>query len=244
MVGIFPLRITSMNPSNLGSADCRWIGEGGDGIDYVLKRVGDGNRIPASEFICSCLAKSCGIAVPPFEIAELSDNEHAFASRWEDGSLPHERTNLILHGKETVIDLGKRLSAIYAFDLFVHNEDRHFKNYMFRHQRGPDSSLAILAPDYSRAFLFHACPPPPLPLLPNCNTLTHYRIWTRNYGFSLEDASRVLNKLDKISLESFAKIIDLLPPQWLSEEERNQLINWWKSSSAKRIQIIREGLPS
>lgn len=244
MVRLFPLKIISMNPANLGSADCHWVGEGDDGIDYVLKRVGDGKRIPASEWICSSLAEACGIAVPPFEVAELPDNEKVFASRWEDGAIPQEQTRWILLGNASVKDLGKRLSAIYAFDLFVHNVDRHFKNYMFRHQRGPDSPLAILAPDYSRAFVYHSCPPPPLPLRDDSNTLIHYKIWTRNYGFSSEDASSVLNKLDKISNEIFARIIDQLPPEWLSKEERTQLITWWENSSAKRIQEIREGLPS
>ena len=54
----------------------------------------------------------------------------------------------------------------------------------------------------------------------------------------------MLNKLDKISNEIFARIIDQLPPEWLSKEERTQLITWWENSSAKRIQEIREGLPS
>ena len=240
MPGLFPVRIVSLEPANLRSADCHHIGRGADGIDYAVKRVADHPRIPASEFICGCLAQRCSIATPPFEIGELPDGEKVFASRWEDGALSPERTEELLDGNAPNDGLKERLSSIYAFDIFVHNVDRHFRNYLFRHRRGEESILTLLAPDYSRALLYQSCPPPDLPLPLNCNTMTHFKIWRRTIGFLPEYANRTLDLLKEISSNDFGRIIGQLPDEWMSAEDRHLLLAWWNNISETRIREIRE----
>ena len=243
MTRIFPLRIVSQQPANLGSADCHLIGEGDDGIDYAIKRVSDGARIPASEFICNSLAQACGIAVPTFEIAILPDIEKVFASRWEDGSFPSARVSALLMGTEQLNGLSEALSAVFAFDLFVYNIDRHFGNYMFRHKRGPGSLPVLLAPDYSRAFLYHGCPPPPPPLPSDCNTSKRFIEWQRRHRFSRNAATELLDRLDTISDSDFGKIISQIPSEWLSSADGNTLVTWWKEDHRDRIFMIKKGLP-
>lgn len=242
MAGIFPLRIASLEPASLGGVDCHHIGKGIDGIDYAVKRVSDHPRVPASEYICGCLAQGCGVATPPFEIGELSDGEKVFASRWEDGAVSPKENNSLLLSRPPIDGLKERLSSIYSFDLFVHNNDRHFENYLLRHRGGRSSHLTPLAHDYSRAFLYHSCPPPDPPLSPDCNTMIHFQMWKKAIGFDPEAAYRILDLLEKISRDDFVKIIDQLPDEWISAVDRKSLVAWWTNSSATRIQIIRESI--
>ena len=244
MSRIFPLQIVSLEPSNLRTADCHFIGEGDDGIAYAIKRVSDGEKIPASEFICSTLAQSCRIAIPPFEIAELSSSEKVFASRWEDGVFPPERATALLMGIEPMEGLLEDLSAVYAFDIFVYNVDRHFGNYMFRNKQDIGSRPVLLASDYSRAFLYHGLLPPVSLLPDHCNTANAFNIWSKIHGFSQDAARMVLEQLKMISDINFENVLSRVPSEWLSSEEKESLVEWWQINAGERVQLIEKGLSS
>lgn len=133
------------------------------------------------------------------------------------------------------------LSRILAFDLFIHNDDRHLKNYIVRQQR---SGISLLAFDYSRAWLWHGFPPPELPLSP-CNTIYAHRYLRDRFGNFLveEDIDHVLNAIKQINTAQVEGLILEQPGEWLTNERRDAILSWWNSDNRiARIAQIKEGM--
>jgi len=238
---LLPVRIIDLQPSHLGTADCHSIGIAEDGIAYAIKRVRDGQHIPASEWICSSLAQACGIAVPPFELVELPGNEQAFGSRWEGGILNPQQTLSIWQGNPPMADLPKRLAAVFAFDLFVHNVDRHRNNFLFRSGPQPTSPPVLLAPDYSRALLCHGWPLPDPPPPVGSNTIKTRTVSASIFGGDKRSALIVLDQLKSLNDNVIQNICNSLPSSLLQPDLRDGVHQWWTNQRTQRLDQIRGG---
>ncbi|MBS0410325.1 MAG: hypothetical protein JSR86_10455 [Proteobacteria bacterium] len=183
-----------------------------------------------------------GLASPPVRIVDVN-GVLAFGSRWETG---HEPDGWWLKAKSGEIDfasLAPTLSRILAFDLFVHNDDRHLKNYIVRAQR---TGVALLAFDYSRAWLWHGFPPPSLPF-PLCATVQAHRFLKQEFGdfLSADDVAHVLRNLRDVSAVRIESLILEQPREWLTNEQRDGILNWWQSGDRlSRIDQIEGGIAS
>ena len=240
---IFPLDIVRMDPCNLGTADLKCIAVAADSHTYAVKRLEDHPALPGSEWFCYELANACGIPTPPNKVLRLPDGVLAFGSRWEAASFDTSIINhwaMVLSKEICVTNFGALLSSIYAFDLFVANDDRHAGNILLRPSRPPDYSM--LAYDFSRALFIRGWPPSHLP--DECNT---YRLQKTFLGcgviFDTDAAYKVLDRLTDIKGSEIELILEKTPDSWMTHPTKQQMLEWWNSDARMlRLSLIRGGL--
>ncbi|MCL4716763.1 MAG: hypothetical protein KJZ75_17775, partial [Hyphomonadaceae bacterium] len=73
-----PLRILSLDPANLGSADAVGVARCDDGFEYALKDAVACTTTPHDEWFCTELAQALGIACPPCAVVEDGIGGHYF----------------------------------------------------------------------------------------------------------------------------------------------------------------------
>ena len=225
-----------------GTADCAMFCRCDDGSDYAVKDTSKHPSHPHSEYLCTKLGEMVGLASPPCRIVDVN-GVLSFGSRWETGHEPNGWWTKAKAGEIDFALLAPTLSRILAFDLFVHNEDRHLTNYIVRPQR---TGIALLAFDYSRAWLWHGFPPPDLPL-PMCKTLGAHRYLRQEFGdfLSVDDVAHVLRNIRDVSAVRIESLILEQPREWLTEEQRDAILNWWQSDARlSRIDQIEGGIAS
>jgi hypothetical protein len=255
-----PVRATRIDPSGLGTADCRLVCRGDDGCDYAIKDPSlatvvpnsDGASIPHSEWFCTCLGELIGVRAPPCHVIEMPDGKLVFGSLWQGGVLENKTPwwDLVKSGAIALADIAPILSRIYAFDHFVHNIDRHLNNFLPIRQK---NSVALLAYDYSRAWLVLGVPLPELlPSLPFDTTdpfektVKAQRELSSYLGakyISADDVSALLKKVEKVTKTQIERIIVGHPAGWLTPIQRASIRKWWKSKAMKdRLQKIDGGI--
>jgi hypothetical protein len=227
-------------PNDEDTADCGLFCTCDDGSDYAVKGMEADARIPHSEWFCTRLGERVGLLSPPASIVVV-DGEECFGSRWETDP---QRDWWIQATAGTIAfaDLAGGLSRILAFDLFVHNDDRHLKNYLVRRQK---TKHTVLAFDYSRAWLCNGIPPPAVPMGPDTGTIQTFRYLTAKFGefLSPPDVAHVLNGLRKVPSSVVEQIILQHPQKWLTEEEKTAIIKWWNSAERlERLDQIEGGM--
>lgn len=231
-LALFPLPIEARwcAPANLGSADCGQICRCDDGCDYVIKDGKTGGSValtPHSEWFCTQLGELVGIVSPQCKIVKMSDSTFVFGSRWEGGVLnPAAGGNWwdkVKTGDILLDDIKGPLSRIYAFDHFIHNPDRHTKNFIVRNQH---TGYAILANDYSRAWM---CTGFPLPALPMNNSTVMTQRWLSNLWsvkyIDKDESNIILEKIRNTSKDSVNRIIDGHPQDWLTQQNKEDILN-------------------
>lgn len=249
---LMSIKAVYCHPLNL-SADCGEVCRCDDGCDYVIKDGSTGGSVPAtphSEWFCTELAETIGIASPGYNVVEMPDGSTAFGSRWEGGVIKPSRGALaggnwwekVKGGEINLDDIKGALSRIYAFDHFIHNPDRHCDNFIARDQHG---GVALLANDYSRAWLCCGFPLPALPMPVN-NTVSAQR-WLKNYwsaNYIDKDESKiVLDKLRLVSIENVKRIVNGHPDSWLQQSEKDAIFSWWDSKAKlERLDDIYKGI--
>lgn len=232
---LLPLDIVRLDPSRLGTADLEFIGIGDDGLAYAIKDGAKAPLLPASELICTRLAETCNLPVPPGLIARLPNESLVFASRWEGGTLAEQeaKLQLVTPGAVSVAILSKLL----VFDLFVGNPDRHAGNFLMRrdsHHQTP----ALLAFDFSRALLMAGWP---IPIPPSdCNTRILARVLKRLHGYDAQAGQRLMDRLCALPDDTMACLCQDLPPEWLPDNRASTLTAWWTDHRQARIEQIAE----
>lgn len=241
-----PVRVAFTMPDDLGTADAPRLCRGSDGCDYVVKDRSIHAAIPHSEWFCSELGERIGIPAPVHKIMDLGGGVMAFGSRWHggalspDGAVPwYERVS---SGEISLAEMSRALSRIYAFDQFIHNQDRHTANVLVTPQY---QGHAVLAFDYSQAWLCFGFPlsPPPLP---RCQTVDVQRQLAVIWGSSYVEPRIVKETCDEIASVPVVIIEQILsshPKDWLPERERQAIIRWWGSEDMNlRLSRIVEGV--
>lgn len=136
----------------------------------------------------------------------------------------------------------RQRSRAYAFDNFVHNADRHAGNFLVVKQR---TAHAVMAFDYSRAWLVNGFPLPNLPFSPAHNTLKVQRQLTIAMGKYIDpsEARKFLDNLRLVSKSRVERIIDDHPDGWLTAAERAAICGWWGTQPMHdRIDQISKGI--
>jgi hypothetical protein len=115
-----------------------------------------GRFVPANGLQHTWL-KRVGIAAPHPMIVQMRDGRLVFGSRRIAGVADDVTTaNYLLsatlsNAGHQVIGLSQVFSSIYAFDLFIFNDDRHFGNYLSLDDNGVRRFYAF---DFSRALFW------------------------------------------------------------------------------------------
>jgi hypothetical protein len=238
---LFPVDILTEYPNNQGSADLKLIINGRDGRDYAVKKPTDGKgRVPASELLCYELAYRVTIPTPNWAYINLADGDTGFGSIWEGGVMNVNHISQVLQILQYQIkvnNLKNFLSRLYAFDIFVNNDDRHWGNYLWRESF--DKSFIALAFDFSRA-CFETGHDGYDALHPDCNTQKSFTLINLTMNYDRAEAIQCLDAILRIPIEDIEEILNSMPPSWMSTKEKSNYIKWWSSSArAERIEIIR-----
>lgn len=232
---------TRCEQANFGSADCALICRCEDGSDYAIKDTAKNAAMPHSEWFCTRLSEAVGMASPTCKIVSVQ-GESWFGSRWETG---HNPKDWWLRAVAQQIDfnlLAPTISRIFAFDLFVHNVDRHLNNYIVREQH---FGISMLSFDFSRAWLCNGHPLPNTPMNFNENTIRAFQYLNSQFGnfISKVDIDTVLDNLSNLPLIKIEEIIAEHPQNWLTNDQKNWMISWWNSRDRlDRIERIKEDI--
>jgi hypothetical protein len=249
-LGLIPIRAVWCLPSNLGSADLKLFCKCDDGSEYAIKETERSQTTPSkvlawtahNEYFCYRLAHMVGITSPGHHLVEMPDGQVAFGSRWEGGTQPDEWWSKIASGTIKPNDILPTLANIYAFDMFVHNVDRHAGNLLIRQQQFGHAAIAF---DYSRSWTYHGFPLPDLPMPHTENTVLLQRQLAHIFGqyVTEQSTSQVLNKISSITPRQIKDIMQQQHDSWLTKSLRQAIIRWWSSTNRDaRIDAIRAGI--
>lgn len=248
---VFPTLARWCQPANLATADCGIICRGEDGCDYVIKDGVSGGStplVPHCEWFCSELSEMVQIAAPVHKIIDMRNGTYAFGSRWAGGVVSpkngHAWYDRVKTGDIPLKSVSAALSHIYAFDHFIFNEDRHEYNFIVHDQ---NEGFAVLANDYSRAWVNQGFPLPPIPMRP-CNTVLRQRelakLWNVVY-INISEVDETLGKIRKITRGQIERIFDSHPEEWLEKSVKDAILAWWGSAEfMARIDAISAGVKS
>jgi hypothetical protein len=250
---LIPLAITSVDPPS--TADSVGFGfSPNDGQTYVIKSPEIHRLLPATEAFCEWLGAACQLPVTNGAWVDLNGTS-CYGSRWEGGL---QKDYINENGEVSFTTLKKMwqestkpsiATAIFAFDLFVNNFDRHFGNYAIQRQ---NNNFTIRIYDFSRSWWVCADNLSNLPLpsemkkMPSpdqrtCDTYKMIQKWIG--GNDLSAARNVLNLLLQISTELVDRYINTMPTGWLDQQVIDSTLSWWDSSARKaRIEDIEQGL--
>jgi len=141
-------------PPSKSTADCLGMVDADDGGLYYIKGDAHGRPIRASEWLGTHIAEAVGIQAPAPVAIERSNGEIVFGSRRIAGVADDLLTRSYLMTSSAgnvavpVTGLSTILSKIYALDMFLNNEDRHFGNYLSIDDNGVRRLYSF---DFSRA---------------------------------------------------------------------------------------------
>lgn len=242
-VELYPLEITATLPRNPTSACLTaWV-VAEDGQYYCIKDQSRDPLLPCSEWVCSRLAQACHIAVPEFKRLRTERGLYVFGSRQESGvveQLDAPTFLKALKGEFEVDGLASRLSAFYAFDIFIHNTDRHFGNYLLR---CVGRKYVLMSIDFSHAFLYHGLPPADVLLPSESLTVKVYRKVEIYQPFSLDVALGCLNKIKSLPADFMDGIFYEMPLSWIDDSLKQKLRAWWSGPArSQRVSAIERGL--
>lgn len=254
---IEPLEVVDFDPNDT-TADASGFAECSDGQAYVAKLLSAHRHLPVTEAFCEELGAACQLPVTTGAWLRMPDGDQGYGSRWEGGLV---RQLAARGGIRHRLEMQSRkrqwqrctspgqASAVFAFDLFVFNYDRHHNNWTFHEQNG---NLTARTLDFSRAVWtvdpqgFAGLPPvaamqhlPPT-IERTCGT---YRTVKRWVGQDLTKATLLLDRLQRIPAQWVQNRLLQMPPGWIAPVDITATVAWWASPARDaRLRDIRQGL--
>ncbi|WP_438754116.1 HipA family kinase [Pararhizobium sp. O133] len=227
--------------ANFGSEDTNEGCFCGDAGTFVIKKNNVHPALPHCEWFCSSLAIAVGVPQVPFSVIRHPDGNYWFGSQWMNGKTK-DWWNFAAQGNINFGSLSEDLSRIYAFDLFIHNVDRHANNFMIVPE---GNGHKVYSFDYSRSWLVNGFPPP-APMTNPMLATVNVRNWLKaNFGdyIDINVAEQVLTSIEAIDATRVQLIIGSHPKDWLTQQEEDAIIDWWSSGMASaRVAAIKTGL--
>ncbi|MGM9516983.1 hypothetical protein ACS5PK_22245 [Roseateles sp. DB2] len=212
----------SKPPPRTADATCIAINEQSQDR-YLCKDQTSADWLPMVEWIAQDLARRCGLLIPDCFVVELEADPgvYMFGSKWEGGA---EQYAPDIVGKVTNPD---EFSAIHAFDLLIHNVDRHLNNYLYLQLAG---DTVVKAVDHSRCLCFSGWPLPPPPPDLSSNTMRAFGVWSADAAWKKAVAEQVIDKWRLVKKSELQDTLDSLPPAWVLPNRRTDLLDWWESA--------------
>lgn len=235
--GIYP-HITKHLPK-IGGLDNLGPGNTQHGESFLLKK---GGLIGAAEFIGAGICVASGVPVCSPSVVTIDHPgglRHVFGSRMEMGLRKFDQTNAAQWSQViTICDNPSIFSALFAIDLALGNDDRHWNNWLvqdFKDDKGIDR-CRVRALDFSRGW--PVCNPAQLPLHHHSDrTWAAVKNWEM-IGIAFEQ---------QVFFDTCVKMA-ALPSQWLrvhvlnqlrglfiSQDQLDQLCDWWDSCWKQQV---------
>lgn len=250
---LFELEFNDYTPSSLGTAHLSGFAIASDEMEYAVKGstsnitipVQNPSQVPAAEWFCTNLAERCGIATPVCKVLKcISDGEYVFGSRielaaWKSGLNDAQWISILFTANES---LKKQLWAIYAFDQFVHNIDRHFNNYLY--MKNSRDQVIVKTFDFSLSSFVIGWPRSTTSTLPtDSSTCINWSVAKQFIGDTEELRKvglNVLDKIERIGVDAISDILNGMPEDWMPPMHKDYLIKWWAGEGkTERINAIR-----
>lgn len=242
---LFPKRILDrLAQVGSGATDPWWV-RADDGLCYIVKDDAPpaAPHVRASEFLWSSVARLVGLPAPTQEVID----DHAagrllVGSRREQANIGRDQASCMQHllGGQ-IIQGGRQLSRIYAYDLFCANWDRHPGNYLILDETG---ALAVFAIDFSHVALHPGLAGGRDPLaLPGCATRSMFKPVVQPYGADAAASLELLERLSVLPVGAVETILTSIPQDWLTADDREKILTWWRNGGrAARTLQIKQGL--
>lgn len=210
---------------------------------------------PISELFCYKIIELLQLPIPQCRILVDTEGELYFGSVIDKGKPGVLSTPKFLELVSTPSEYShvfhQQLWVIYALDCFFFNIDRHFGNYICIENSFGYTQLKPI--DFGLSSLtFHLFPYKAMYLsnVQLCNTQKYWKILNDillkdvKYVENLERykalARDTLDKLKSINLSKIRDIVESIPNKWLSEKQKNDLLDWWNSEQLyERISRIQ-----
>lgn len=241
---LFPRKVLRLDPPQKRTADALGEAEADDNHRYVVKGDAHNRRVRASEWLCSRVAEAVGIGVPQVALLEMPDQSIVFGSRRLAGVAGEIHTQAYLLTSNypqmavPVVPVAYTLSAIYVFDMMIHNDDRHLGNYLAVAESG---TYRLFAYDFSRA-LFWAWPWNGFPAA-GTNTINVGRLLRSKHPFDMAAAEAVLDRLGALPPSTVERFVREMPGDWLPDPAQTEFIAWWSGPDRNaRVATLRKGL--
>lgn len=241
---LLPLEVINTYPWTGDNAHLKQIIEARDGQHYGVKiSEEDGRAVPASELFCHELAARLLIPTPGHAVIKMPSGKLAFGSLWQGGVIEKKSPlefqmfiDQILRGEIKVTNVKKFFSRLYAFDLFVNNVDRGWKNYLWRTSFG--DSVIGLAFDFSRA-CFETGHEGAHAMAKHTNTQSIFTMINRSKNYERSEAAACLDAIKAITTDEIRVIFSAFPAEWMSTDEKIGYIQWWDSRARlDRIEML------
>ncbi|WP_462121344.1 HipA family kinase [Methylorubrum thiocyanatum] len=225
------------------TADALGEVEADDNFRYHIKGDAHGRFVRASEWLCTLIAEEIGIAAPTPMVIQRIDGSLVFGSRRISGVAEETATRAYLAQPSNSnlgappVGLRPLLSAIYALDLFIFNDDRHLGNYLSIDDQG---TRRLYTFDFSRA-MFWDWPWNGVPPV-GSNTRMVGRLMRMLHGFDPVAAATVLDRIEGLPLATVEGFVKRMPEEWLPVEVRREFLAFWGGQPRPaRVEELRRG---
>lgn len=204
---------------------------------YLCKDQAKMNWLPIAEWVAQHLARRCGLLIPDCYVVELEANPdvYLFGSKWEGGA---EQYAPDIVGKVTNPE---QFSAIHAFDLLIHNVDRHLNNYLYL-QLACDT--VVKAVDHSRCLWCSGWPMPAPPPDGGSKTMLCKPIWLADAPWNDAAAREIVQEWRQVDRSEVQAMFDSAPPSWVLPDLKDNFLTWWGSGEwDQRTDQVNGALP-
>lgn len=234
------------NHTSSVKAKCRLPRHGGCGRWWALLRKRRCARAtcPRERVLGTHIAEAVGIQAPAPVAIEVGNGGTVFGSRRIAGVADDVQTRSYLMTPSALnvgmplAGLSSILSKIYALDMFLSNDDRHFGNYLSIDDNGVRRLYTF---DFSRA-VFWQWPWNGYPV-PTTHTRAHGKILRQLHGFDSVAANSILDNIGALAPSTIESFINQMPADWSSTVLRTQFVDLWSTGHCTaRIDVLRKGL--
>ncbi len=208
---------------------------------FYCKEDKNGRAIRATEMIATRLAGEVGILTPHCSVMEDQNTDTYFgslapaslAADFEVRAYLTTVPNFEIGAPDPW--LGRYLSALYAFDLFIANPDRASSNFLMAATDRQICAYDFASADLKKWAAGHFS-------IVGTNTLSLGRLLRKIHGFDLEAALAMVKLLEAIPAKVIRRFIGELPKDWLNENEGERLSEGWENGMESRLAALSAGL--
>jgi hypothetical protein len=244
-LSLLPTRISTIYPNHPTGKHIKFLCTAVDGLDYHCKADADGRPTRATEWIAQSVALHLGIAVPEFRVMEDKDgDETLFGSRNVISTAGNFEVRDYLTRKKVnefggpTDWFGRRLSGLYALDMFLNNPDRGVSNFVLEKGSPADKLSAI---DFADAHL-EDITSDRFPVATS-NTVCNGKFVENVHGFFLDSAMEMIEKIRLVPASVIEGIIGAMPDDWMAHDQKIQLCAAWADNRLQpRLSALRAGL--
>lgn len=204
---------------------------------FLCKDQAKSGSLPVMEWLAQHLARRCGLLIPDCYIIEMAATPgvYLFGSKWEGGAEQYAPDII------QKVTNPNEFSAIHAFDLLIHNIDRHLNNYLYLQLAG---DTVVKAVDHSRCMWYSGWPMPAPPPMPGSNTMRCRPNWMAEAGWNAAAAAQVIQEWRQIAQSEVKEFVESAPSDWVDLGRKDELLSWWGSPEWElRTQQVLGALP-